>query len=519
MNNVARKLKSFLTFTLSVCLLASCTSGSDVKGELGNTYPLKTDEKLTWTTWTASHSDYFDYKQQPFFKGLIEQTGVDIDFNFNVKGESIYLMLESDELPDIIQYDWYNIEGGPDKMIDDGIILDLTPYIDKWAPNLKKYLDEHPDIARDLKTDKGRYYIFPFIRGDEKLTVFEGMMLRKDLLDKYNLQIPETIDEWEIVLKTMKDNGVEIPLSFSNINCKPITTAYNLTDSFYLNNGVVEYGPMQSRWKDYLTTMNRWYEMGLIDPDFGMVQNQMLIGKLSAGKVGATSATCGSVMGVALSSGKEKNSEFSLVGAKYPVLNKGDKPEFGTAETLYNSNSGTAITTQCDNIELAVKVLDYAYSEKGHLLYNFGIEGESYEMIDGKPTYKENIYNYDKGDITVSLKRYIMSIDHAPCVQDLGMYEQRLSYKEQKEAITTWSDSNMKEHILPHIALNEEEYAIMTEYWKKIDTYVRETTMDFITGKKSLDEFDGYVETLKNMGIEKVVAAKQSAYNRYVERE
>ena len=27
--------------------------------------------------------------------------------------------------------------------------------------------------------------------------------------------------------------------------------------------------------------------------------------------------------------------------------------------------------------------LDYGYTEEGHLLLNFGVEGESYEMIDG----------------------------------------------------------------------------------------------------------------------------------------
>ena len=484
----------------------------------GTEYPIKTDKKLTWTTWTSSHSEYTDYKQQPFFKGLIEQTGVDIDFKFDVVGESFYLMLASGDLPDVIQYDWYNVKGGPEKYIDDGVIIDLTEAIKKWAPNLQKYLDEHPDVARDLKTDSGQYYVFPFLRGDEKLTVFTGMMIRKDILDKLGLEVPETIDEWENVLTAMKNNGVKVPLSFAGSDCKPIMSAYNVTDSFYLNNGKVEFGPMQQGFKDYLTTMNKWYKMGLIDPDYGAVTKQILTGKLSAGNVGAAAGECGGVMGVSLSAGKSNNPNFDLIGAKYPVLKKGQKPEFGTAETIYNQNSGVAITTQCQDIELAVKVLDYAYSPAGHMLYNFGIEGESYEMVNGEPKYTEAMYNYDKGDITASLKRYVMSIDHAPCIQDKRMYDQRLSYPEQKEAIDLWADTNMKNHILPHISFSDEENEINNEFWSDIKTYVQETTADFILGRKSLDEFDSFVATLKDMGIDEVISIRQSAYDRYMSR-
>lgn len=519
-------LKKSILFALVIAMLfvgTSCNSGKKEESgastsKLGSSYPLQTEEKLTWATWTSSHSDYLDYKQQPFFKGLIEQTGVDIDFKFDVVGESFYLMLASGELPDVIQYDWYNVKGGPQKYIDDGVILDLTEAIDKWAPNLKKYLDEHPDVARDLRTDSGKYYVFPFLRGDEKLTVFTGLMAREDIFEKNNLEIPETIDEWENAFSVMKNNGVKIPFSFAGANCYPVMAAYNVTDNFYLDGSTVKFGPIQEGFKEYLTTMNRWYENGYLDPDYGTITRQLLTGKISAGNVGAAAGECGGVMGVSLSAGKSKNSDFNLVGAKYPVLKKGDKPEFGTAETIYNQNSGVAITSQCKNVELAVKVLDYAYGEAGHLLYNFGIEGESYEMVDGKPVYTEEMYNYEKGDITASLKRYIMSIDHAPCIQDVDMYEQRLSYPQQKEAIALWADTNMKNHILPHISLNDEENEINSEIWADINTFVQETTTKFILGKKPIEEFDSYVDELKKMGIEKVIGTRQSAYDRYMSR-
>lgn len=44
-----------------------------------------------------------------------------------------------------------------------------------------------------------------------KYKTFSGQMIRKDWLDELGLQLPETIDEWEIVLKTIKEKKGVIP--------------------------------------------------------------------------------------------------------------------------------------------------------------------------------------------------------------------------------------------------------------------------------------------------------------------
>ncbi len=49
---------------------------------------------------------------------------------------------------------------------------------------------------------------------------------------------------------------------------------------------------------------------------------------------------------------------------------------------------GIAISATSDKKELAAKFLDYGYSDKGAVMYNYGIEGVSYDMVNGVPTYK-----------------------------------------------------------------------------------------------------------------------------------
>lgn len=114
-------------------------------------------------------------------------------------------MLASGELPDMLEYNFFNFPGGPEKAIKDGYILELNDLIDKYAPNYKKYLQEHPEVEKMVKTDKGSYYSFPFIRGDESLLTFQGPVIRKDWLDELGLPVPETIDEWTTALKAFKE--------------------------------------------------------------------------------------------------------------------------------------------------------------------------------------------------------------------------------------------------------------------------------------------------------------------------
>ena len=77
----------------------------------------------------------------------------------------------------------------------DGVILDLTDLINEYCPNLKAYLEANPDVDRQVKMDSGKYYVFPSVKEIDEGCTCMGPMLRKDLLDKLGLEVPETIDE------------------------------------------------------------------------------------------------------------------------------------------------------------------------------------------------------------------------------------------------------------------------------------------------------------------------------------
>ena len=107
--------------------------------------------------------------------------------------------------------------GGAAKAIEDGVIIETTDYLDKYAPNLKSYLENHPNIDKIVKTDVGQYYSFPAIQGDDFLLTYTGLILRKDWLDELGLDVPETIDEWETVLTAFKEKkGAAAPITYED---------------------------------------------------------------------------------------------------------------------------------------------------------------------------------------------------------------------------------------------------------------------------------------------------------------
>lgn len=87
--------------------------------------------------------------------------------------------------------------------------------------------------------------------------------------------------------------------------------------------------------------------------------------------------------------------EASLTPVAYVAQNRGETPLIGHKQ-LPARGTGAAITSKCKNVEIAVRYLDYGFSEKGHMTYNFGCEGVSYEMKDGQTYLHGSHYRYNE---------------------------------------------------------------------------------------------------------------------------
>lgn len=502
--------------------------GGETESEAAEfTYPIEGNKTLTY--WcdlnTNVAANFTNLADTPLYQEVFKRTGVTVEFQHPAAGqaeEQLNLMLASGELPDIIEYNWYSFPGGPEKAIQDGYILELGEVFEKYAANLTRYLKENPEIDKQVKTDEGHYYVFPFIRGDEILLVSSGPIIRKDWLDDLGLDIPETMEEWYIALKRFKEEkGATAPLTYEAymLDWGAFTGAYGVKRGFYVEDGQVKFGDIEPGFKEFLAEYSKWYAEGLLDRDIATVDTKQIASKMTGGQSGASLGWAASRLGSWMQTVTSTNPEYELVGAPYPVLNKGETPKFANYEFPYSKSGSAAITTACKDVETAARFLDYAYSEEGHMLFNFGIEGESYEMVDGEPKYADILYNDPEGrPLNQTLAAYVRANYNGPFVQDKRYLPQYQALPQQMDAIETWVKTDAKDYLLPPITPTSEESQEFATIMNEINTYKEEMFLKFLFGDESLDAFDEYVNTIKSMGIDRAIEIQQNALERYNNR-
>ncbi|MDF2927030.1 MAG: extracellular solute-binding protein [Paenibacillaceae bacterium] len=538
-----KHLKRTIGMAATVCLAsASLLAGCSGKDEAAQppqpsasagsaqtaTYPITTSETLS--SWEAINTNLTTFvsnlAETPFGKQLEKETGVKVKYSHPADGqakEQFNLLIASNNLPDVIEYDWNTgYPGGPEKAIADKVILPLNDLIDKHAPNLKKILQENKELDKMLKTDSGKYYVFPMIRPDNGL-VFRGPMLRKDWLDELSLQVPTTIDEWHTVLTAFKEKkGATAPLTAqytTEINFQDaFIGAYKTANRYYIDdNGKIQYGPIDPQFKDALTTLRQWYAEGLIDKDFALNNDSKSVDtKMLSHASGATVGLLSGGMGRWMETGKKQDPKYQLVAAPYPTLNKGEKAFIGQRDFKYNPGASKAISADSKNPELAVKWLDYAYGEQGAMLFNFGIEGESYTTQGGSLAYTDNITKDPKFNLQQMISQYTKP--NGPFLGD-DRKNNFNTFKEQDDALVIWAETDAAKHILPaFITPTIEESKEVAKLNTAIASYKEEMFVKFLMGKEPLDKFDEYVARIKEMGVDKIIKIYQDAYDRYNKR-
>lgn len=517
MNTKKKSCGAVALLAAAALVTSGCQSapGKD-GGEAGRT-------KLTYWMNMSSYASTVvnNMGDTPLYQKLEEVTGTELEFIHPPQGQSsekFNILIASDELPDIIQYNWQTYPGGPQNAINDKIIVDLNDY-KNLAPNLFRYFEEHDEVRKLSVTDSNALFAFPCIRGDESLEVSVGLIVRQDWLDELGLSMPETLDDWERVLTAFRDQkGAKAPLSINLSNMRAshlFAGAFDVGIGYYIDEGKVKYGMLEPGFKDFLTLMNQWYREKLLDADFTTLDSKMIDSNILNGMTGAISGALGSGIGRYMSAAP--NERFQLAGAPYPTKNRGEVPTFGYWQTPVGANNAAAVSFDSKHKEEAVKLLDYGYGQEGRMLYNFGIEGESYEDRDGYPAYTETITDNPEGlAMTVALSKYTLAYDSGPFIQDKRYMEQYANLPEQQAAWNSWMKTGMKEHVVPYLYVREDEVSELANLNNAIDTYADEMIMKFIMGAEPLDQYDKAVEQLKARGIDKVLEMKQAAYERYL---
>lgn len=525
-------MKRIIMLLLCVCLLFTACTGSKQESrstvENLDSYPIETDVTLTYfrnppASLTTMVSNYGETN---FAKEFAKRTGVNIEYIQPATGqlaEAFNLMMASGEYADIMEVNWISqYAGGPSKAINDGVILDLNDY-KEYFPGLLSVLNSDKDYMRQIQTDEGQLYGFPMIQPSPKLVCTTGPAVRKDWLDELGLKMPKTVEDWENMLTAFKEKkGATAPLSFNyEGGSYYMFTLLEAVPEMYIDEGNVKYGPMQPEYKNALETLCSWYKKGLLDKNIVSIDDKLLGSQLLNGATGASFLSGGREIGQYMTSGTQKDSKFELAGVRYPSKESGTANAYMPVAYPVSISSVSAISAQCEHPELAAKVLDYIYTEEGQLFSNFGIEGDTYTMVDGKPVYAEKITKNSEG-LTMSqmLAMNVKAGSGGSFVVSEEYLNQYYQLPQQKAALEEWVngyEESMK-HRMPNVTPSTDESSEYASIMNEVNKYVNQMVAKFITGAESIENYDSFINQIKKLKIERAVEIQQSAYDRYIKR-
>lgn len=492
-------------------------------------YPLAEGSTLDyWLIWELSPDTmYNDISEHVQLQILKEATGVDLNVlaQSQAAGQTnTDLMIASGDYPDIIG--GFSYSTGMDAAIEDEVVVNIKDMIADNAPDYYKYLIENNgEYWRGVQTDEGNIGAFVVVGTEPE--VDDGMMAFEFMLDEqgYSVDTLKTIEDYEDYLTACKNTyGMAAPLYLPGdfmLDGDAIASTFGVSlkiDAitgdlpWIVEDGEVKFGYLEQGFVDYVTLMNKWYNNGLIDSDTAShpteYKDEDLIGLVANKSVALFNRGSGLVDLFKNISGETVLPVYS------PVVNEGDTLHIGGPVAGISGESGLVVTTGCDDLELAMNFINYLYTDEYIITANYGVEGETYTMVNGEPEFEEWTYSTDGRTFSSVMMDYQLFIQVDANVVTPGMSEAALS------CTHVWGSILDSQNDYPDAAaMTLDESDLYNQHAGDIVTICQEYTTKFITGDFPLSEIEAFQQKIIDTGIQNCIDAKQSAYDRYMARD
>ena len=290
---------------------------------------------------------------------------------------------------------------------------------------IKEYMPKYFSSIREVGIDhwlgtvvNNKVYALPSAQRGNEYSEY-AFVYRKDWLENVGLDVPETLEEYEEVLKrftfddpdkndkddtygsteaAMIENGMKYSYDYVFAAFGIMNGAWNRTED-----GSLEYGLLMDEAKSVFKVVNRWFENGYIDPEFVTNDERVATQKQINGVIGAFgwsgifnwwSEREDRDAGVRARAARKINTEAEFVFGYPPVGENGKRGwyDFGNLKASYAM--GVHIEKEDKKRHLIMQLLEKkAVDPEFVVKMEYGIEGEHYEVIH-HPETKTYQYKY-----------------------------------------------------------------------------------------------------------------------------
>lgn len=341
-------------------------------------------------------STYVDWiKELKWYDVAEERTGIHVDYiSGPEEAADVYSEVDqrviSGDLPDAVMTKLAQTSVyGPQ-----GVFADLAPYIEKYAPNLQKYIDDNPDYKALVTDTDGHIYglcketpIFADLIG-YRVDHFKAAGIDPDSI--------VNVDDFTKALETLKayygkDNPNYYPLTgrdtairFASWFGAASSISSTESNGIYINghykDGSIDI--MSDGAYKMVETMKKWYDEGLIQPEW--VAGTFSEADWEAAMLNGNGSIFYDFYNRAewfMENGGPDNDPNYQMGVLNFIKDDNGNPQKMTVSMKYNDECVTAVNANCseDKIKTILTFIDYFYSEEGEILANYGVEGESFK--------------------------------------------------------------------------------------------------------------------------------------------
>lgn len=388
-----RRFLIFFFIFLFLCL-AGCVQTSPAESVSEDTAKLSWYVNYSWynTPWGGNAvSDT-----------VTKKTGVDISFVSpdGSESETLNALIAADSLPDLITLGWW--ESQVHTVIDKGLVYPLNELAEEYDPYFFEVAD--PDRLAWYTQSDGNVYCYPnssytikdYERGQGAVSN-QTFIVRKDIYEAIGCPDMTTTEGFANAVRAAAEK-------FPEVNGKPLIPvgAHEFTergcdsfDQFLMNFLAVPFekdGKYYDRYTDpeykrWLLMFRELGEEGLISGDIFIDKRVQMEEKIRDGRYFCMIYQRTDIADI------ERQIYAADPNSVYIAVD-GPRNENGDSHTLpgggINGWTVTFISKNCKRPDLAIKLMSYLMSEEGQKLIALGIEGENYNMVDGRAVLTED---------------------------------------------------------------------------------------------------------------------------------
>jgi len=509
---------------------SSAGSGAQSSEEVPNLntegFPI-VNEKIVLNITCQQTTVQSDFNDMVILKNYEEKSNIDVNWTCIASefvSEKRNIIMASNELPDAFFKMGFSATDVY-KYAKEGSFVNLSPLIEKYAPDVKAVFEEFPEAETGLTMPDGNVYSLSYILAAPAITSGGKPFFNSEALEMIGKEVPATLDEFTEVLRAFKTldyngNGIEDEIPYTSFS---VAFAENwLKGSFGLGtrggkhayvdvdkDGNLRFQQTSDAYKQLLQYENQLYTEGLLDQEIFSTDLSKLIAKGEEGRALCYSAANHAIIG----------SEYGdkAVGLSQPLVGPNGDQLWNNQSTSLSGVGNFIITGSNSYPEATMRWENYWYSDDGIREYFMGVEGETYYVDEnGDYQYTDYVMNNPDG---INYEQVLGAYVPWAGGGNPSVANEKYFKGGEMQSITKASSDALYEYapetIWPALMWNEEDVDDMATISTDIETYLNENRALFITGQKSFDEWDNYVKGFEALRIDRYLEIYQNALTRY----